>query len=275
MRQLGALLVVLAGIVMATVPRQAWADGQIGIVLMHGKMGTPLGGSMPGGRVNPIGTELISALRHAGYLVVTPEMCWSQRRSFDAPYPDCLREIDAAIADLHGRGATAIVVAGLSLGGNAALAYGATHPGLLGVIALSAADNARAKLSHDPNAAASLANAQAMVAQGKGDEPTTFFDDNAGAQGGYAMSLHTTPRIFVSFNGPDSLANFALTVPKLPVPLLWVAGDNDPTQRQAAAGFANVPANPHNRFVSVHANHVEVPDAATSAVLSWLGDLQK
>lgn len=275
MRRIAAQFVLLVGLVAAVMAGPAHADERIGIVLMHGKMGTPLGGSMPGGRVNPIGEELISALRHAGYLVVTPEMCWSARRRFDAPYPDCLREIDTAIADLRSHGATAIVVAGQSLGGNAALAYGATHPGLAGVIALSPADNARAKLSHDPNAAASLANAQAMVAQGKGDEPTTFSDANTGAQGGYAMSLHTTPRIFVSFNGPDSLANFALTVPKLSVPLLWVAGDSDPTQRQAAAGFAHVPANPHNRFVSVHANHLEVPDAATEEVLRWLDTLRK
>lgn len=275
MRRIAALLVLLAGLIAAVPPGLARADGQIGIVLMHGKMGTPMGMSLPGGRTSPTGADLISALRRAGYLVVTPEMCWSARRRFDAPYPVCLREIDTAIADLRGHGASAIVVAGLSLGGNAALAYGATHPGLLGVIALSPADNARAKLSHDPNVAASLANAQAMVAQGKGDEPTTFFDANTGAQGGYAMSLHTTPRIFVSFNGPDSLANFALTVPKLPVPLLWVAGDSDPTQRQAAAAFAHVPANPRNRFVSVHANHLEVPDAATSVALSWLEELRK
>jgi pimeloyl-ACP methyl ester carboxylesterase len=275
MRQLGAVLAVLAGIVMATAPRPARADSQIGIVLMHGKSGTPMGGTEPGGRVNPIGAGLIGALRHAGYLVVTPEMCWSSRRDFDAPYPDCLREIDTAIGELRGHGANAIVVGGLSLGGNAALAYGATHPGLLGVIALSPADNPGPKLSHSPTAAASLANAQALVAQGKGDEPTTFSDANTGAQGGYATSLRTTPRIFVSFNGPDSLANIPATVARLTMPLLWVAGDRDPTQRAADRIFAGAPANPHNRFVVVHANHVEVPDAATSAALSWLAELRK
>lgn len=275
MRRLGVVVALLASIAAGVAPRVAHADGQVGVVLMHGKLGTPLGGSMPGGRFNPVGEDLISALRHAGYLVTAPEMCWSAQRRFDAPYPDCLREIDTAIGALRGRGATAFVVAGLSLGGNATLAYAATHPELLGAIALSPADNPGPKLSHDPNAAASLANAQALLAQGKGDEPTTFFDANTGAQGGYAMSLHTTPRIFVSFNGPDSPANIPATVAKLRVPLLWVAGDSDPTQRGAARLFAGVPANPHNRFVTVHANHLEVPDAATPAVLSWLEELRK
>jgi pimeloyl-ACP methyl ester carboxylesterase len=273
MRRVAALLGLLVGIIATAM--SARADGQIGIVLMHGKMGVPLGASLPGGRVNPTGEGLISALRHAGYLVVAPEMCWSQRRGFDASYPDCLREIDTAIADLRRQGATAIVVGGLSLGGNATLAYGAMHPELLGVIGLSPADNPGPKLAHSPNAAASLANAQALVAQGKGDEKTSFLDANTGPQGGYGMAVQTTPRIFISFNGPDSLTNLPATVAKLTMPLLWVAGDRDPTQRGAEKLFALAPANPHNRFVTVHANHVEVPDAATDAVLRWLAELRK
>lgn len=275
MKRIAALVCLLVGLVAAAMAGPVQADERIGIALMHGKLGIPMGTSLPGSRVGPIGAGLVSALRHAGYLVVTPEMCWSRGRGFDAPYPDCLREIDTAIADLRRQGATAIVVGGLSLGGNATLAYGAAHPWLLGVIGLSPADNPATKLARNRNVAASLAKAQEMIAQGKGNEKTSFLDTNTGAQGGYGMAVQTTARIFVSFNGPDSLANTPANVAKLTMPLLWVAGDSDPTQRGAESLFATAPANPHNRFVTVHANHLEVPDAATDAVLRWLAELRK
>ena len=53
--------------------------------------------------------------KSAGYLVDTPEMCWSRRRIYDRPFLDCLTEIDSAIGRLKGRGAGTIVSAGSSL----------------------------------------------------------------------------------------------------------------------------------------------------------------
>ena len=99
---------------------------QIGVVLMHGKQ------SAPGEH-----TSLAAAIRDAGFATDVPEMCWSFRRIYDRPYADCLREIDDAIGRLKQKGATAFVVAGHSLGANAALGYGATRQGLKGVIALA------------------------------------------------------------------------------------------------------------------------------------------
>lgn len=276
MRRLGAALALLASIATGLSFGLARADGEVGIVLMHGKLGTPMATAVPGMQGSPPATELVSGLRGAGYLVVTPEMCWSRRRGFDAPYADCLREIDTAIGELRSRGATAIVVAGLSLGGNAAIAYGATHSGLLGVVGLSPADNPGPKAARNPNVAASVVQAQQLVAAGKGDESSYFFDANTGAQGGYAMSVHTTARIFLSFNDPHGLASMGDNTPRLTAPLLWVAGDSDPTQVAGTSGpFSRAPANPHNRYVRVHANHVEVPDAATDIVLKWLAELRK
>jgi hypothetical protein len=48
-----------------------------------------------------------------------------------------LAELEAPIARLTGRGARAIVVAGMSVGGLAALAFGARRSGLAGIIALA------------------------------------------------------------------------------------------------------------------------------------------
>jgi len=245
---------------------RAVAADKVGIVLMHGLQGNPTHA------IN----GLAATLSGAGYLVETPEMCWSRSRVFDRTLPDCLKEVDAAAAKLKQRGATAIVVAGQSLGGAAAIAYGATRDGLLGVIGLAPAGDPQAILMPiGKNAetaqeiAASIAKAQAMVAAGKGDSNASFVDINQGR----TFSVSTTATIYLSFLGPDSLANLAPTTAKLRVPLLWVAGTRDPTQHGPHHAFDKAPANPLNRYVSVDSDHMGTPDASRDAVLAWLKDL--
>ena len=266
------LFILLAILLSVAVAAPAGAAEKIGIVLMHGKLGASLG-SVHGRQ--QIGGQLIAALEGAGYLVATPEMCWSRRRGFDLSYSDCFRDIDAAIAELKAKGAAAIVVGGLSLGGNAAIGYGATHPGLLGVIGLAPADDPRSKASR-PEIAAVIAQAQDLMSKGKGDEAIWFDDVNTGPRGTYAMKLHTTARIYLSFYGPDSQASIPDNTARLSAPLLWVAGDNDPTQKRGPAfAFDKAPPNPLNRYVTVAATHLETPDAAREAVLAWLSALAK
>jgi len=256
-------------------PPQASAAGTVGVVLLHGKLGAPMG-VVRGRMATPIGADLIEEIERAGYLVSTPEMCWSRERGFDRAYADCFADIDASIADLKRHGATAIVVGGLSLGGNGAIAYAATHPGLLGVIGLSPADDPVIKAKEYPKVADDLVRARDLVAQGKGGVKTDFDDYNTGPRGVYSITLDTTPRIFLSFFEPDSLAHMPTNVAKLTMPLLWVAGDNDPSQRSGRAyAFDKAPPNPLNRYVTVHATHLEVPDAAAPAVLAWLSDLRR
>jgi hypothetical protein len=72
---------------------------------------------------------LTDALEKAGYLVSRPDMCWLVRRSYEARFTDCLSSVDEAVVRLKNLGAAAIVVGGFGLGGNAAIAYGVSHPG--------------------------------------------------------------------------------------------------------------------------------------------------
>jgi len=149
-------LILMAALIGFSVASAADAERKIGIVLLHGKLGASLGSSY--GR-SPIGIGLIDALQHAGYLVATPEMCWSGRRNFDRTYTDCFHDVDVAVAELKAKGAAGIIVGGLSLGGNAAIGYGATHSGLLGIIALAPADDPRLKAKR-PEIAAVIAQAR-------------------------------------------------------------------------------------------------------------------
>src|SRR5579862_4100985 len=122
-----ALALALPNAEHAQAQTQNQTQPKTGIVLMHGKQGGPNQEELGG---------LHAALENAGYLVDMPEMCWSGSRIYDESYLDCFADIDAAIARLKAQGATQIVVAGHSLGGNAALGYGARHGGLKGIIAI-------------------------------------------------------------------------------------------------------------------------------------------
>ena len=179
------------------------ADDKIGIVLMHGKQGSPLGVAVVGSNRPPAGELLIAALKDAGYLVTTPEMCWSGRRALDKVFADCMKEIDDAIDDLKTHGATGIVVGGLSQGGLAAIAYGATHSDILGVVAYGPADDPANK-ARSPAVAAAIAKAQSMAADGKGGERSTFDDVNTGPQGSFTMTL-TPPPISTSASMAQTL----------------------------------------------------------------------
>jgi pimeloyl-ACP methyl ester carboxylesterase len=273
MKRIFTILLLLGGLAGLATPGQAQTPQQIGVVLLHGKLGQPMGFGR-GGSAGP-GAQLIAQLSNAGYLVVEPEMCWSATRRFDRSYTDCFGDIDAAIAGLKARGATGFVVGGLSLGGNVAIGYGASHPGLLGIIGLSPADDPVRK-ARDPKVADSIATARDLIAQGKGDVTESFNDRNTGPGGSYAMTIETTPRIFLSFADENAPAHIPTSVAKLTMPLLWVAGDRDPTQQGGPAfAFDKAPPNPLNRYVVVSANHIGVPDAAAPAVLAWLAELRK
>ena len=124
MRRLLLTLLTLAAV--AGVGRSVSAQ-TTGVVLMHGNTDSPDGTI----------SLLAAAIKGAGYLVETPEMCWSHRRRRDRPFLDCLAELEAPIARLSSRGARAIVVAGMSQGGLGALVFGARRSGLAGVIALA------------------------------------------------------------------------------------------------------------------------------------------
>jgi pimeloyl-ACP methyl ester carboxylesterase len=229
------------------------ASERVGVVLMHGKQSAP-------DQHGP----LADAMAAAGYLVERPEMCWSHRRIYDHPYLECLREIDAAIERLKARGASSFVIAGHSLGANAALAYGARHR-VRGVIAL-APGHAAEFIAQRPQIAAATNRARMLVANGQGDMPMDFPDIN----GDVVISVRATPKTYLSFFGPDSPAVMPINAARLTAPLLCVAGSDDPIQRGRDYLFVKAPAHPLNRYVTVRASHFGTSAAAAEMVVGWL-----
>ena len=255
MRAGGRLLAFLIAICLLSLP--ARAQDHLGVVLLHGKTGLPQ-------QLAPMAASLSAQ----GFLTEQPEMCWSRNRIYDRLYRDCLSDIDAAAERLKASGSTGLVVLGMSLGGNAALGYGARHSGLKGVITL-VAGHAPEFISRRPEVAASLERARSLIASGQGNAQTNFTDVNARTTT-YNFTVTTTPNIYISFFAPDSPAVMPANAARLTAPLLYVAASNDPTQRGRGYIFDRAPANPLNRYVTVNSDHIGTPAVSQEIVLNWL-----
>jgi pimeloyl-ACP methyl ester carboxylesterase len=249
-RLLLPLFVVLAGIATASAET-------IGIVLMHGNDAMP----------NHM-HALTDPLREAGYLIDEPEMCWSHERHYDKAYLDCFAEIEASIARLKAKGAGKIVVGGHSIGGNAAIAYAARRGGVIGVIGLAPA-HLPDYLVRRPEIAASVKRAHAMVAAGKGDTKADFAELYITKP----VSVATTASIYLSYMAPDGPAYMPANAAKVAVPVIWIAGNSDPTQLGPSYAFDKLPKNPLNRYVKVVDDHLLTPKAGKEAVIAWLKEL--
>ena len=249
------MLAVIVLIWSVLIPGPAAAFQRVGVVLLHGKTGSPA--QFAG---------MTGMLDETGYGVETPEMCWSARRIYDAPLDACFADIDRAVARLKADGFAAIVVGGHSLGGLVALAYAATHAGLAGVVAL-APDGEPGDFNRHTQVAQSVQRAAAMMKAGQGDDTVRFTDRVLGRY----FTVKATPRAFLSFLGPGSDLRPASLLPHLRAPLFWAAGTKDSSQRGAAALFRKAPENNLNRFLSVNAGHMGTPGAALVPMLDWLG----
>src|SRR4029434_9693073 len=92
---------------------------------MHGKWGS---------RKSMV--PLVHELESRQYLVSNAEMAWSGRRLYDIDYPAALKEIEEQVRQLRASGAKRVVVAGQSMGSNAAVAYASSGFDLDGLVIL-------------------------------------------------------------------------------------------------------------------------------------------
>lgn len=247
---------VLALLLFMAATSVAQAAEKVGIVLMHGKRGTPEHVQI-----------LADDLRHDGYLVVTPDMPWSKDRAYDRTLEDAHKEIDQAFAALRAQGATRLVVAGHSMGANMAIGYAATHPDIDAVMALGPGQTVESPLFVE-KLGASVSEAKALINDGKGDTPATFADLHLGK----TSTVEVTPRIYLSYFDPDGLANMPKTAAKISVPFLWTVGNQDKNMLDRGPGYAfqRSGGNPLNRYAIVQSDHMGTPTASNLVVLEWL-----
>lgn len=253
--RLTAHLAVFAVVIACSLPSAplvaAPAADAIGIVLLHG-----------GGSSGSQFDDLRPIVEKAGYRVVTPDMCWSQSRRYDKSAPACMADVDKAIARLKAEGYQRIVLGGHSQGGIFAIYYAANHQGLTGVVAFAPGGP---PVGMDSNNLM-VAYAHRLVKDGRGDVVTTF--------GGGINEIFATPDDYLTWTSIESPLYDIELLPKLTAPILWVAGTEDPGQRNAADRYKYAAPNPMNVMVTVTADHFATPDVAVGDMLKWLDALK-
>ena len=250
------LLSVAAGLIGSIAPSNS---NDLGVVLLHGKLGSPSG----------YVARLASNLERKGYLVSAPTMPWAGNRIYDTTFEEAMREIDRETDSLRQRGAKWVVVAGHSMGANAALGYAASRSGVSGVIALAPGhvpeDSAWIKLL-----GADVKQAKELIATGKGNEKYRFtdWDQNAGQR----YPIVTTPAVYLSWFDPEGPAVMPKSAAsfRTSIPLLLVVGSREPFARGKDYIFEKAPPHPKSKFITVSAGHTEVPSAAIHEVITWL-----
>jgi len=233
------------------------ADKKIGIVLLHGKGGT-----------DKLVASLAAALKDDGVMVLTPLMPWSRDRIYDKSYEEAMDEIDGHVAALRAAGAQRIVMAGHSLGANAALGFGARRSGLSGIILL-AYGHVPGKRGMAKKLAGSVEKAREMIGAGRGEDIADFYDTG----GGNSTARGSAHDIFSWFD-PDGPATLSHNAPAVTpnTPVLCVDGQHDEWKRCDEI-LTLVPRHFKNEKTLVDADHVGTPVAAYGVVLNWLQNL--
>jgi pimeloyl-ACP methyl ester carboxylesterase len=262
MRRAYRLLAMAALLAAATNPVAAQSSGLagFGVVLLHGKGGTPT--SMIEG--------LSETLRKEGALVEAPELPWSHRRIYDATYEQAMAEIDLAVQKLKWAGATRIAVAGHSLGGNAAIGYAARRSDIAAVIALAP--------GHLPEAWAlrirtkgAIAKAKKLIADGKGDVRQSFPD----LAQGIPFQVQATPQVYLSMFDPEGPAVMPKNAAAMgEIPFLWVVGVADPIFFHGRDyAFEPGAKHPKSKYLVIPGLHLTTPFQARRAIVDWLKSL--
>lgn len=256
------LLIVVLGISFASIA-QAGSE-TVGVVILHGKWGSP--GKLIFNLADKLGGE--------GFLVATPEMPWSGKRLYDKGIDGAMLEIDAAVKTLHDKGAKKIFVAGHSLGAASVLRYG-TRTAVNGLILLAPGHYPEGMVFKSKMESEVL-KAKEMIQANKGDNLINFVDLNSGSR---KKTVSATARIFLEYfdpDGPMNSQNNAASI-RAGIPVLWVVGtkEEERLKRMGALAREKTPENPGHRFVEVDSDHINTPDNAVEAVITWIKDIAR
>ena len=261
-----ALAALLIGLLLA-VPGQA--QDRIGVILMHGKQGSPTFGRT--------GLPAIAAgLQSDGDLAILPTMPWSigawetVRMTVDQAFD----LIDGYAAQLRGQGATRIVVAGQSLGANIALSYAVERGNVAAVVMAAPGHNPGFLYRSNDRVRMDVDRALDLVKDGRGDQSFTGPDNNQGN----AFTVTTTAAIYASWMNPRGKAAMEAQAPRLPagVPLLMIVGDRDPAYGHARSSwYAPAARNPYSRYITVNADHFATPAVASKQIIDWINGLPR
>ena len=242
----------------------AQAQGDIGVILMHGKQSTPSGLE-----------SMAAQLRSKGMKVVNPQMPWSrgQWERISVTVEAVHTQIDGMAAQLRAQGARRIVVGGHSIGANVALSYAAVRGNVAGVILIGPGHGPAYSFRTMSDFRAAVERAAGLVKSGQGAQPLTGPDNNQGR----TFSVSTTAEVYVSWMSPQGLGNMMAQAPRIAprIPVLMVIGSQD-TSFGIAQSAIYQPAAKHaySKYFAIQGgDHVSVLGTAGNFVAEWLQGL--
>ncbi|WP_041956753.1 alpha/beta fold hydrolase [Sulfurospirillum arsenophilum] len=253
------LIVFIVSIAMSSLLAQEIPSSKIGVVVMHGKGGSP----------TKFVAQMAGLLQEKGYLIANLEMPWSKKRDYDVDATMALKEVEKALEDLRSKGAEKLFVAGHSQGGLFALCVG----GYLvadGIIAIAPGGNVgnatfREKLGNY------VEEARSLIEKGKGDEKTTLFDFE-NAKGTYPIV--TTPRIYLGWFDPEGMMNQEKAIKKLNPknPVLFIVPQHDypGLLKVKQSMFSELPKHPYTKLYEPNTDHIGAPSASTDEIVAWI-----
>lgn len=237
---------------------------KMGIVIMHGKGGSP----------SKHVSELASALEAQGMLVANLEMPWSGKRNYDVNVAAGEAEVETALNALRAKGARKLFVAGHSQGGLFALYFGNKHV-VDGIIAIAPGGNV-AGLTYRDKVADSVEEARKLIAEGKSDQKTRFTDFE-GNKGSYPVT--TTPASYLTWFDPEGAMNETQAVKNMnpATPVLFVAPTNDYSSlvKIKQQMFDALPKNPRSKLYEPDSSHINAPTASIKEIIEWVMSVAK
>jgi len=232
------------------------------IIALHGKWGKPPG-------------PLAADLQAAGFHVMSPAMAWGRDRFYDVDYPSALLEIRDSVAQLRAQGFAHVVLAGHSLGANAALAYAASH-GDVDALMIYAPGHVPEWQFRNGDTATILQKARALVEGGQGDardfEITDFNSGNRRRQ------LVVSAAVYLSYYEPEGLANMAVSAKRVSkaTPVFYAGTTQDGITRWGNGAqyvFNHLPPHPQSVYLESRASHLDVPQDTAAQSLEFLKSL--
>ena len=258
MHMLVALALAIAAASISLSSADQALSQRIGIVIMHGKGGSPKWHV----------EDLAFSLQGKGYLVANVEMPWSKMRSYDVNVSAAVKEVESALDTLRSKGAQKLFVAGHSLGGLFALHFGGRHS-VDGIIAIAPGGDVSNSTFREKLGPA-VDSARRLVAEGKGNE-TARLNDYENASGTY--NIAAAPSVYLSWFDPEGAMNQTSAVqgmnPSIPVLYIVPKGDYPGLQKVKDHFFSLLPKNPLSKLHEPYATHVRAPSESGNEIVRW------
>ncbi len=255
-RLIALLLLAAAGF---SWPASAQTPAKIGVVVMHGKGGSP----------EKSVADLARGLRAKDILVENLEMPWSGRRNYDVDVAAAEKQVQDALDALRAAGATKVFIAGHSQGGVFALHLGG-RLAADGIVAIAPGGSVGSRVFRD-KLGSSLEEARKYVAEGKGGERERLLDYE-GSRGTYPVVA--IPSAYVTWFDPEGAMNEVRAEkalkPGLPVLLVAPKHDYPGLASRKDAVFKALPPTPYTRMVEPDVDHLHSPGASVEEIARWV-----